>query len=205
MSAIQIINNFLHGQGIFEFYLPFLLTFSIFYALLFKSQIFGRDKPGPAICIIVALIAGIYIMRFSAVGAGVSLFFMQFFAQASVFLTLIMVIAMVLGALAIPVILGKDSISTLFAGNTAKLILGIVVILIVLAMFSSNFIALPGFPGFSLPSLGLSGDDIAVILLLGVTGIVIWLATREGGLRLTKAEKAKVGGEREAARKKPPV
>ncbi len=175
MTAIETILNVLTRQGIFEYYLPFLLVFSIFYALLVKIKIFGKERPGPQISAIVALIAGLYIMS-TSVGINLSQFFAAFFVQTSVFLTLIMVIGMTLGALAIPYIVGEgEDLKKFFEKPEYRLGLAIIAILVVLAMFTSNLISIPGMPGFSLP--GLSGDDIAVILLvLATLGIIIWVS-----------------------------
>jgi len=193
MTAIDTIRNILISQGIFEFYLPFLLTFSIFYALLVKIKIFGSKKPGPQISALVALIAGLYIMN-TSIGISLSQFFAAFFAQASVLLTLIMVIGMTLGALSIPMILGEEGgqLRALFEESTPRLILGIVGILVVLAMFASNLVAIPGLPGFSLP--GLSGDDIAVILLVLATfGIIFWVSRGVGNNNTTTTTPAAGG------------
>jgi hypothetical protein len=113
----------------------------------------------------------------TGVGVNLSQFFAAFFAQASIFLTLIMVIGMTLGALSIQVLLGTEGLSQFFEEDgKGRLILAGVVILVVLAMFASNLVTIPGLPGFSLP--GLSGNDIAVILLIAATvGIIFWVSS----------------------------
>ena len=180
MSLLSNLINVLQSQGIFEYYLPFLLTFSIFYALLIKSKIFGDNKPGPAVSLVVALIAGIYVTIFTPVGVTLSGFFVSFFAQASVFLILIVVIGITMAAMASPMLLKENfSIDGLF--TKGKWIIPLVVTLVCLAMFSSSLKKIPGFPSLSLPSLGISGDDIALIFLLLATGLLIFWVQKGTG------------------------
>jgi hypothetical protein len=189
MSAIDTLLNFFTSQGVFEFYLPFLLTFSIFYALLIKIKIFGDAKYSRTVAAIVALVAGLYIMKYTFLGSNISEFFMSFFAQTGIFLTLLMVLGMVLGALAIPIFLGNvDNQNSLLKNifgeegvKTASLVIFIIIVLVVIAMFSSNFIKIPGISRIPIPTFGLSGDDFAVIALIVVTIIIIVLVTRGDG------------------------
>ena len=84
-KIIEILRNF----GIFDYYLPFLLTFSIFYALLTKTKIFGEGAK--KINAAIALVAALYITIFTPAGITISNFLANFFGFASIiFLTLLM-------------------------------------------------------------------------------------------------------------------
>ena len=188
MTLLGNIITFLQSEGVFSIYLPFLLTFSIFYALLMKSKIFGTDRPGPQISLLIAIIAGLFITISTPWGVALSHFFATFFAQATVFLTLIIVIAVTLGALAIPMLLGENP--ELLADKTAKYVVLGLVVLISLAMFLSSMSKMPGFPGISIPWLSLTSDDIALILLLVATGLIIYYAQKGAGSGDNAAAKA---------------
>jgi hypothetical protein len=76
--------------GFFDFYLPFILTFAIFYGLLTKSKIFGTDKTAERINIIIAFSAAFYVIAFTPVGITVANFFANFFGGVLIiFLTLL--------------------------------------------------------------------------------------------------------------------
>jgi hypothetical protein len=196
MSAINNLLNFLTSQGVFEFYLPFLLVFSIFYALLRKIGIFGTDKPGPQVSAIVALVAAFYMMYATALGTNISGFLTDFFAQASIFLVLIMVIGIAIGALAITYLLGSDFKLDII-GKRAKLIVFIVVVLVVLALFASNLIQIPGISRIPIPLTGLSKETVGLIVLVGVTVVIIFLVVRQGKSKGQTTQQPQNGSEKE--------
>jgi len=195
MSLLSNLINILQSQDIFQYYLPFLLTFSIFYALLIKSKIFG-DGVGKKISLIVALIAGLYVTIATPIGIGLTQFFAIFFAQSTVFLTLIIVIAITTAALATPMFLGENT--NLLGGKSKFIAIGIIV-LVSLAMFASSMKKMPGFPGISLP--GVSSDDLALGLLLVATGLMVWWAQRGEDPETIEAKKM-IKRAKEEARKK---
>lgn len=176
--------SILRQQGVFEIYLPFLLTFAIFYGLLRKMNIFGE---GPTANKINALISGIgaaYVMIFSPVAVPISQFFATFFTQASVGMVVLLVAIMLVGLfLSAPFITPKQI-------NLGKLAPWAVLagFLIVLAMFvSSGGVKL--FSQFIPPGVNISGEDIALIFLVLVTiGIIAFLVSggegRERELRI---------------------
>jgi len=200
MSILSNLISLLQSQGIFEYYLPFLITFTMFYALLVKSKIFGENKPGPQVSLIIALVAGIYVTVFTPAGATLSQFFVSFFAQSSVLLTFVMIVGITVAALATDMFLGKNGLSFL-SDTKAKYIALVIVILVVLGMFLSSMNKMPGFPGISLPNLGISQDDIALGLLLIATGLIIWW-TQKGDDEETRAAKKAIKAAKEAERKR---
>ncbi|MCX6820828.1 MAG: hypothetical protein NT016_02680, partial [Candidatus Aenigmarchaeota archaeon] len=77
------------AQGVFEFYLPFVLMFAIFYGLLSKSKIFGdeeKERRVRNINVVVSIVAALFIMV-SPVGVSLTTFFGAFFTQTMVILT----------------------------------------------------------------------------------------------------------------------
>ncbi len=76
--------------GFFDYYLPFILMFAIFYGLLKKSKIFGEDKSAEKINLIISLSASFYVTIFTPVGISLATFFANFFGGALIiFLTLL--------------------------------------------------------------------------------------------------------------------
>lgn len=175
--------SILQEQEIFEIYLPFLLTFSIFFALMEKMNIFGEGSRK-----INAVIAGIiaaYIMIFSPAAITISQFFSTFFAEASVGLVTLLVFMMIIGLLTGP-FWSRDDISGI-GTKVAPWAVGIG-FLIVLGMFFHSgglnlFSAIA--PNVEIP---ISGEDLALIFLVLVTiGVIILLVS--GGKRDTTLEK----------------
>ena len=58
--------------GFFDYYLPFILMFAIFYGLLKKSKIFGEDKSAEKINLIISLSASFYVTIFTPVGTSLA-------------------------------------------------------------------------------------------------------------------------------------
>jgi len=60
-EVIELLKEF----GIFQFYLPFVITFAIFYGLLSKSKIFGdsdKDKRVRNINLFISLSAALFVL-----------------------------------------------------------------------------------------------------------------------------------------------
>ncbi|MEM5878796.1 MAG: hypothetical protein QXF12_08035, partial [Candidatus Aenigmatarchaeota archaeon] len=97
-NALQGLIGVLKTQGVYEVYLPFLLTFAIFFGLLRRMGLFkisGADPTGNKISALVAFIAAMYVTIFSPAAIPISHFFATFFTQSSIALILLMVFAMV--------------------------------------------------------------------------------------------------------------
>lgn len=87
---IEKIVESLRGFGFFDYYLPFILMFAIFYGLLTKSKIFGEDKKAERINLVIALSASFYLLIFTPVGITLANFFANFFGGTLIiFLTLL--------------------------------------------------------------------------------------------------------------------
>lgn len=178
MVTIADFFTILQNAGVFHFYLPFVLVFAIFYALLVKSKIFGDDAQARRINAIIALVAGLYVVGFTPVGPQLISFadyLATLFTDAAVVLVTLLVFVMILYMLA-P---GKQ----LHELKGWLSLLGIVAALIVLAIFfNSGGGAIFGFVGnLGGGFFGISGQDVAVIVLILITvGVIYWL-TKSGG------------------------
>lgn len=173
--------------GIFDFFLPFILMFVIFYGLLIKTKIFGsgEDKQptrfSKTISLVISLVAASYIMIFNPAGIGVtvSTFFANLFGQT-------LVVVMSLLAFLIVLYLMMNVLQPGATWNWMKW--GWAVLIIALVLGVGVFISSGGaaiFPGISIPfSISFGNIDpgtVAVIVVVILTGIVIYfLAKGEG-------------------------
>jgi len=88
---------FFHKFGVVDFYLPFLLTFSMFYALLQKTKIFGEGDKVNAINAIISLVAAFYVIGYTPVGYRIAEFLMPFFTQVTVVLVGLLGASLIIG------------------------------------------------------------------------------------------------------------
>jgi len=90
-NVIAILQNI----GFFDFYLPFLVTFAIFYGLLARAKIFGEEGLGKRINALLALVAAFYIMVYTPVGFTVSGFLSNMFGGAAMILVTVIIFGMI--------------------------------------------------------------------------------------------------------------
>lgn len=171
--------------GIFEFYLPFVLMFAIFYGLLSKSKLFGeaKEKRVRNINIFVSIVAALFVMVYTPAGISLTEFFGTFFTQTMVALTTILCFALILFML-LPV----GSIEDMFKepGKYMKYIIPIAALIMIFVFVSAGglelfgiYIGKPGMPG--LPEIEISTEDIVLVFLILVFVLVIWFISRDGG------------------------
>jgi len=173
MSLISQTIGIIERYGVLEFYLPFVLTFSIFYALLEKSKVFGTVKtqqgevPNHTINAIVAVVAAFYVIAYTPVGFKMSEFLASFFTQTMTTLVGLMGIGMIL-ALG----MGIGWKPTCWVGKFT-------IVLILLAIGMIIFFSSGGLKVFGLSRVstigGLSVDDIFFLGLIGLTILIIML------------------------------
>jgi len=168
--------------GIFEFFLPFILMFAIFYGLLAKTKIFGDpgSKPARTINLVIALAAAAYIMVFTPAGVTVSTFLSTLFGQWMV---------LVLGLLAFLMVfyLMMNILKPEATWDWTKW--GWAILLIAVVLMGGVFISSGGasiFPGIRTPiSINFGAMDpgiLAIIIVVILTGLVIYfLASSDGG------------------------
>jgi len=183
--------------GIFDFYLPFIIMFGIFYALLTRSKIFGdaegasaggkragASRVARAVNLVVSLAASFYITAYTPVGVTLSLFLANMFGQTFVVILTAIAIIMI-----IYVVLTPFGFFPLLDANKDKLGGTIKVALLLLFLLGFGIFLTSGggafIPGFSLggiglPNLGVSSTDFAIILLVVVTGLIIYYVGIKG-------------------------
>lgn len=174
MAGFETLLTLARTYGFFEFYLPFLLVFSLFYGLLEKSKVFGDT--GRRINVIVALVAALYILIFSPYSATISTFFANFFGATSMIIITLVVGMMIVGVMVGPMWSkeGWDKVWKHAAG-------GVVLIGFILAL--AIFWGTGGFDlfGQTIPGFGaMTTEDVILIFLIIVTAVALWFMTRGG-------------------------
>lgn len=194
--------------GIFDFYLPFVIMFTIFWALLTKIKLFGDTsgdekkaaKLAKGVNLIISLSASLYIMAFSPIGFSFTSFFSQLFGGAfMVILTIIAFISVLYVAAAVakgddPFEKGKGK--EFIIGKLKWEHLGMFAVLAAIVFVSGVYLStsgtalfpglvlpgfeVPSFPEIVLPTIGLTGPDMAILFMVVLTGLIIWWVTREG-------------------------
>ena len=198
-----------HNIGVFKFYLPFVLSFAVFYGLLRKVKIFDgkkvdgkyeNSKVGKVIDLIVSAILALLIMGYTPAGISLAEMFSSMFTE-----TMIIVISLIGGLMVLSVLLNVAGIHVggnwLFDEEKGKYKLRYPIVwvaflfltLIALAGFISSGgtalipgiylpnISFPNIPAFNIPALGLTSVDMVMIALVVLTlGIIIWVSRSEG-------------------------
>jgi len=176
--------------GVFQFYLPFMLSFAIIYGILRKIHIFGEETTGKNVDLILSCLLSFFIIGYTPVGITLAEFF------GSMFTGTILVIVTMLGSIMILYVLGQvvGINLPLKAGSAKKWILLLSLIVVVLGVgvfFSSGGgvlfpgISLPGFtfpsiPIPALPAIGITMSDVAFLLMVMGTGLIVWWISKEG-------------------------
>ena len=174
------------AQGVFEFYLPFVLMFAIFYGLLSKSKIFGdedKERRVRNINVVISIVAALFVMV-SPVGVSLTTFFGTFFTQTMVILTTMLAFVLIFY-----MIIPHGSVDDMLK-EPMKYAIYLVpfAVLAVLTIFvSSGALAIFGIKvggagGIGLPGLDLSSQDIVtIVLILIFLLIVVYMTRGEGG------------------------
>ena len=159
--------------GFLQFYLPFVLTFAVFYGILQKIDIFKSRN----INLIIALALAFFVIGYTPVGTTLADFLSQFFTQVSLYLFTILGLGMILFLLA--AITGHDMESV----SKLKYILPIVVLIAAILVLGAfvNSGGLNLFPGLNTNGygLGLSDQDIVILIIVALTVILIYWLTKE--------------------------
>jgi len=168
MSLISQTIGIIERYGVLEFYLPFVLTFSIFYALLQKSKIFGQNAN--TINAIVAVVAAFYVIAYTPVGFKMSEFLASFFTQTTIAIAGLIGIGLIIGIVYQTGILPGEEWKNMkygrFAVTLALLLIGVII------FFTSGGPEVFGFKRVSVG--GISSEDLFFLLLIGGTlGLII--------------------------------
>ena len=177
---MSLIAGLLSSADVYALYLPFIFVFAVFYALLAKTQVFGKGGNVNKINAVVAIIASLYVAVFSPMAASISVFFASMFAMGSVGIVTLLIFVMVVGLLLGPFVTTQEGWAKL--GKKIVPILVLLAFLFTLGLFFSSAAMASWFGGVVAPSfgIGLSGEDMALIVLIVITIIVLyWLTAGE--------------------------
>jgi len=171
--------------GIFEFYLPFIIMFAIIYGLLNQAKIFGKDARN--INLVIALSSALFVMIFTPVGPAaisMSTFLSNLFAGTLMVVVTIITFVIVIYVLVMPFKKDKE----LNAPKEAIIVVIFIGLILAAGVFISSgggsifpgltFGTLPSAPTFFFP--GISMQDLAVVIVVILTGVVIYYLTKGG-------------------------
>lgn len=171
--------------GLFAFYLPFLLVFTIIYALLLKTGIFGRERAARVVNLVVSLIASLYVVGYTPIGVTLAGIIASMFSGAFILLLTVLVVVLVF-VFVFPALLAIGGRAPTESQWLHRFIMwGIFLFVIAwgisLVISSGGASLLPPFPfgtgGTTTPTIvmpGLTLQDIAIIVLVIFTGLIIW-------------------------------
>lgn len=161
----------LGSQAIFAVYLPFLLMFALFFAVLTKTNIFGKkETPNTRVNILLSIIFSLYIVAFSPVSGTLATWIASLFAATGVTLVSIMVFFLVIGLMVSP---WWDKV--LEAGSW-KWLIPLGAIFAFLIVLGSTFSGV-GIGPVTIP--GLSSQDLVFLMLVIITIIIIfWMTSK---------------------------
>ena len=166
MTLAEVV-SWLTEYGIFTYYLPFLIVFAIFYAILVKTKIFGENKKVSGL---ISLIAALYVMT---MGGALSYFFISLFTGASVVITGLLVFLLIAGLIVGPKAWEKFSEGKGLGGLIAVGIIIAILLFYLAGGLEVLGVAIPGLP--QVPSEW--NIDPNVLILVGMlifTALVIW-------------------------------
>jgi len=173
----------MQGFGIYDFFLPFILAFAIFYGLLSKIRIFGdpKERSARTINLVISLAAAAYITLYVVMpNVALSTFLANMFGQATV------VILSLIAFLAIFYLM-MNALQPGATWDVKKLgwLVVIFAIIIGVAIFLSSGGAslFPGIPiNLNLNFGGIDPGIIAIIVIIIIIGLVVYFLGRgEGG------------------------
>ncbi len=102
MNPFELTIKKLHELGFFQFFLPFILTATIFYGLLRKSKIFGEPKENVVVNGMVALIAAFMVWASPIIlGVNIEMQLAAFFLHGML-ATLVMIVGLIIVSLFAP-------------------------------------------------------------------------------------------------------
>src|SRR3989304_3098064 len=140
--------------GIFKFYLPFIIMFALFYGVLQKAKIFGEEKTGKNINIILAGAMSLFVMIYTP-AITLSEFLATMFGE-----TLVAIVTILSAILVLFVALTAFGVDLKLVGKDEKYKRGvgaviIIIILVVLAILPPGpaLAVLPGFPFGQIPGI----------------------------------------------------
>jgi lysylphosphatidylglycerol synthetase-like protein (DUF2156 family) len=176
-TVITLLQNF----GFFRVILPFLLVFSIIYAVLIKTEVLGKEGPGKSASIVVALVAAFLVIVYTPVVNALA----TILPQAAFLIIIVVLVLMVLGLFGVKMekYTGEANYWMLGLG---LIIAGLFVIMIGVAVGPSVpalYMISQAFLG-AIPITGeISADTVALlvgaIIILSIIIGVIYMVTKD--------------------------
>jgi lysylphosphatidylglycerol synthetase-like protein (DUF2156 family) len=176
-TVITLLQNF----GFFRVILPFLLVFSIIYAVLIKTEVLGKEGPGKSASIVVALVAAFLVIVYTPVVNALA----TILPQAAFLIIIVVLVLMVLGLFGVKMekYTGEANYWLLALG---VIIAGLFVIMIGVAVGPSVpalYMISQAFLG-AIPITGeISADTVALlvgaIIILSIIIGVIYMVTKD--------------------------
>jgi hypothetical protein len=177
----QII-SMLGEQAVFAVYLPFLLLFSIFYALLTKTGIFGKSsgEGSTRVNVTIAFIMALYVAAYSPASGAIAMWFASLFSTLGVSLVSILAVLLIVVMILSPWWdkLAEDDV---FKGAWKSFAVLAIVIGFLVLLGSIYGISVPG-GQVQIP--GLTSQDITFLILVIITLLILWYITSGWGGRL---------------------
>ena len=169
MMVVEGVIAALASVGIFELYMPFLLMFAIFFAILEKTKLFDNRN----VDVLLAFIFSLYIVAFSPVAGVIGYWFSGLFASVGVVLVSIIIFFLVIGLLISP------WWSKGLESKSWKWLIPLGVVVAFLIVLGSTFGGVTAAGTISIP--GLSSEDILFLTLVILTVLIIYWMTRGSG------------------------
>ncbi len=166
--------------GVFQFYLPFIIVFAIFYGLLDKTKLFGDKR---IFSVLVALGAAGFILVYTPVGITFSQFLTNFVGQTITVILTLTVVLIVVTMLQTGGIIKKPEGDKTLLGNV-WIPLALVALIAFGVFLSSGGTAI--FPGLKIGVNqifgdigGLSSGTVAILVLILGTGLIVYLFSKD--------------------------
>jgi hypothetical protein len=173
--------DYLVSIGVYDVLLPFLLIFSIIFAILEKTKILGANKTN--INVIVSVVVGLLLIVQRSIVELINIFLPR---------VSLMIVVILMGLLVIAMVAGKEF--TGLKGTTLGIAIIVIIIAIIIALTSS-----PSGAGYSISSAdrdALLRIGIPLLILFGVIALVTAQPKKENkGPGLLKTIAKEFGGD----------
>lgn len=188
MATIADVVTNLQNIGIFQFFLPFIILFAVFYGMLSKTKIFGNVKDDPnvnKINAIVSFAAAAFIMLYPATSTAVFTltdYLANFVGGTLIYVFAILAFMLVMFMIATP--LGGGEAPKFAKAGTMGAIVAVVLV-VALFLSSGGTQIFPGlnvnlgntFTGFFFPFV--DPTVVALIVVLIVLAVAIWWVVKK--------------------------
>lgn len=171
----------LQGLGVFQYVLPFVLSFVIIYGILNKISLLGSEGNGDKLHTVVAAVISLFIIVYTPAGASLGTLFTNYFGALAV------VLVGVFGALILLGLVFGDDWKKMFkkdGGDSVRPGVFILVGLIVLSIFFGWGGLSYLFPGLNLntgiPQIG-TANMIGILVVVGTILFLMWALDLRGG------------------------